>query len=71
MSRTSISCSKETREALAEQKDDESWDEFLQGLVGADTPEDTVDAERILNRLDDLENTLPEKTARSLETRFR
>lgn len=66
--RTSIPCTKETRDLLADLKGGESWDDFLQALAKGG---DSDDVRRILNRLDDLENTVPEKTARSLETRFR
>ncbi len=75
MSRTSISVDEDTRDRCKEfKRESESWDEFINRAVDAlagDSDEFTDAEERIMNRLDDLETNVPEKTARELQTQLR
>jgi len=76
MGRSTLSIQDETKQEFdALKPDNASQDEFLQELLDAyqthDTPESKDRTDEILNRLDDLEATLPQKTAETLEHRLR
>lgn len=86
MTDTTISVSKEFREELAEAKrDGESYESFLRrrlnsdGSDGSDEPDtsdgsqgsDGPDISDVMARLDDLEVSIPSKTAEELSRKFR
>ncbi|EMA47604.1 hypothetical protein [Halococcus saccharolyticus] len=55
MTRTTISVSEETKAALAEEKGDETWDEFLRTrLADAPEPNDTVTADLSDGAVEDI-----------------
>lgn len=65
--KTTITVSKSTKEVLEQDKrDGESWDAYFNRLL-----ESGADLEDVLGRLDDLETTIPSKTAAELAQQFR
>ncbi len=75
MGRSTLSIQDETKQEFdALKPDNASQDDFLQELLDAYQTQDTNTTsddrtDEILNRLDDLEATLPQKTARELSRR--
>lgn len=74
---TSIPLSEEFRDELKEAKrDGESYESYLRRRLSSDGPDesdgsDGPDVSDVLSRMDDLEATIPSKTAEELGRQFR